>query len=992
MRAQVTLLVGCLLGFSDSVAVARADTDRFVGKLVVKVELVSDGRPIEDDAVADLVETKIGQPLSMRQVRESLVHLFSLGRYGGVQVDASELRGGVALLYELSPLQLIERLEFDGQLGLSAGDLRDAIARTHGDAFSIDAVRAAKNTLRQYYRGRGFLTPKFSTRLESEGARQVLQFNVESGQRATVDRVSVLGISSPAQYRLVLDRLGLRAGVPYDGNEIDRRLNDYEGELRRNRYYEARLTHDIEISRNAEGVIVLLDVQRGARVTVRFSGDAVPGADPADLVPVEREASVDEDLLEDADRRITEHLYSLGYRDASVTHRRSTTAGELSIVFTVTRGPRYQIASVDISGNMVVPSSEIMALGSLTLGDPLVMADLDAGLAAVVEHYNRLGFATVRAVPVVTEIAAGSVDGSIAVAYEIEIVEGEQTSIRSVVFDGSDAWDEESLGAAIDSVPREPYYGPQVNVDRNTILSLYLNEGYEQAVVTVETRFDDDLQAVDLIFRIREGPQVLVDHILVVGSQRVKSETIRRELAIEAGAPLGLDDVAETRRRLNALGMFRRLDILEFSHGEMDRRDVVIVVEDSPATRLAYGGGLEVSQRLRRETDEVSSQAVERIEFAPRGFFEIGRRNLFGKNRSIDLFTRFSVRRKNDPADLLRAATTSTFGFNEYRVLGVYREPRTFGLGWDVLVSGYVEQAIRPGFDLFSRGFTSQLTRQVTPTVSTTVGYRLGQNDTSNQELNPEDEDIVDRLFPNVRLSSFSANQVRDTRDDPFDPTRGMLLGIDSEVAARTIGSAVGFAKTYMEGFVYRAIPRTSRMVVAAGMRVGMAWGFPRFVEVAPDVPGGVERSQSVAVPLDDPVLPRSERFYAGGDTTVRGFALDRLGDPLTEDGGTIDQDGFPQGGNAMVLLNSELRINLTRDLGLVTFLDAGNVYDRVQNLSLRRIRSGAGFGIRYRSPVGPIRVDLGFKLGERQFFGSDEKTRQQEPLTAVHISIGQAF
>ena len=137
--------------------------------------------------------------------------------------------------------------------------------------------------------------------------------------------------------------------------------------------------------------------------------------------------------------------------------------------------------------------------------------------------------------------------------------------------------------------------------------------------------------------------------------------------------------------------------------------------------------------------------------------------------------------------------------------------------------------------------------------------------------------------------------------------------------------------------------------------------------------------------------LPLSERFFAGGDTTVRGYALDRLGEPSRNPGGTIDQDGFPQGGNAMFIVNTELRVRLTATLGLVTFLDAGNVYDEVQNFRLRRIRSGAGFGIRYSSPVGPIRVDLGFKLGERYFFG-DETSRTQEPLTALHISIGQAF
>ena len=127
--------------------------------------------------------------------------------------------------------------------------------------------------------------------------------------------------------------------------------------------------------------------------------------------------------------------------------------------------------------------------------------------------------------------------------------------------------------------------------------------------------------------------------------------------------------------------------------------------------------------------------------------------------------------------------------------------------------------------------------------------------------------------------------------------------------------------------------------------------------------------------------LPASERFFAGGDTTVRGFALDRLGD-----GPTIDENGFPLGGNALIVLNSELRVPVTGALQVVGFLDAGNVFDRVGNLRLSAIRGSAGFGVRYRSPLGPIRVDLGFKLDRQEFAGEPER------LTALHLSIGQAF
>ena len=973
-----------------------AEIGDFVGKPVVAVRLVSDGRPIQDAAVLELVETRVGVPLSMRQVRESVTHLFSLGLFETVEVEGSLLGDGVALEYDLIPLQVIERIEFEGNLGIPAGDARQVVSGTHGPAFRLDQIDGVADTLRRFYLERGFLSATVQTRVDAADGR-VLRVQVEAGPRAVVSRIIVRGVSA-TMYRRILDRLGLQTGRAYDGTDVDRRLSDYEGKLRRRRYYEANFSHDIEVVDEGEGVHLLLDLQRGPRITIDLAGDEVPGGDLAKLVPIEREGSVDEDLLEDSDQRITGFLNDLGYRDATVRHTREAAGDELSIVFTVERGRLYEIGEIVFTGNVGVSQTALAPLVGLEPGSPLVMRDLDIGLATIAEYYHQLGYATVRVEPVITEISTDGTDPaeSVPVTCEISIAEGVRTTVRSVVIEGNESRSDDELRASISSPVGGGYYAQRVVSDRGTIQLGYLNAGFERAVVSVEPRFDDELEAVDLVYRINEGPQILIEHILVVGNAEVESETIRRELAIEMGQPLGLADVAESRRRLNALGLFRRIDIREFSHGGGNRRDVVVVVEEAPATTLGYGGGFEVSQRLRRETDAEGNQAIERIEFAPRGFFEIGRRNLWGKNRSINLFTRVSVRRKNGPADSAAATQARSLGFNEYRILATYREPRTFGLAWDILVNGFVEQAIRPGFDLFSRGLNAEIHRQLTPTISASVSYGLGQNNTTNKQLDPEDEPLVDRLFPEVRLSAFSGSLLRDTRDDVFDPTHGSMLSVDGQLAARAIGSEVGFVKTFMQTFVYRAVPRTGGIVFAGGARIGLAAGFVRIVdvEVSPLPPSDLgpvdELITTFQVPLSDRSLPISQRFFAGGDTTVRGFALDRLGVPNGLPGGTINDEGFPQGGNAVIILNAELRVPATRDLGVVGFIDAGNVYDLVSNVSLGQIRAGMGFGVRYRSPIGPIRVDLGFKL-DRQEFGSGD-TRQKERLTALHISIGQAF
>ena len=146
---------------------------------------------------------------------------------------------------------------------------------------------------------------------------------------------------------------------------------------------------------------------------------------------------------------------------------------------------------------------------------------------------------------------------------------------------------------------------------------------------------------------------------------------IERELQFKTGAPLGLEELTESRRRLSALGLFRRIQISAISHGDPSLRDVIVAVEEAPQTTIGGGGGLEVDRRLRVTGTDTTAADV--YEFAPRGFFEIGRRNLGGANRSVNLYTRLSLRPEHRHTD---TTDRNLFGFSEYRVVGTYREPR----------------------------------------------------------------------------------------------------------------------------------------------------------------------------------------------------------------------------------------------------------------------------------------------------------------------------
>src|SRR5207245_3220381 len=149
----------------------------------------------------------------------------------------------------------------------------------------------------------------------------------------------------------------------------------------------------------------------------------------------------------------------------------------------------------------------------------------------------------------------------------------------------------------------------------------------------------------------------------------------------------------------------------------------------------------------------------------------------------------------------------------------------------------------------------------------------------------------------------------------------GRYFSVNGQLAARRIGSEVGFAKSFFTAQAFRTLPHTNRIVLAGNARLGLATGFPQQTRDARPLLD--EEGQAVRD------LPQSERFYAGGDTTVRGFALDTLGIRHGLKSDTIDKDGFPLGGNGLVIFNGELRVPIRRILTVVGFVDTGNVFKR---------------------------------------------------------------
>ena len=942
----------------------------YAGDRVASVSLLIEGKPTTDPALVNVITTPVGAPLSLAAVRETITHLYSLGRFDDVQVDADHAGGGgVALRYLLTPIHAVADVEFRGDLGVSESALRRRMTDRFGRTPPIGRAADVASTLEQFYREQGYLAATVRPGppiVEHNPDRTSLVFNVSAGARARVSKATVEGTLLDPEPQ-VLSRLDLSPGAFYVPEALRQKLDEYAAAMRRRGYYLAAATEQPAISPDRTEAAVAVHIDRGPLVSIRYEGDPVPKEKLAELVPIEREGSVDPDILEDSSRRITDYLRGLGYWKANVRPPdRREEDSRLIITFHISRGILYRVApgGLLITGNKSIGQDQIKdrldrPATRLLMGEPFIVSHLDAAIGVVQALYQENGFPDASIASAENEISPG------VVRPVIVIKEGQQVRIGSITVSGNRGLSNAQIMAVVQRLhPGAPFYAPNVAADRDAIDVVYLDHGYESAQVTPRITRSADGTRADVSFQIDEGPQTIVDHILIVGNTRTNPEVIRHEVLLEPGKPLSYSARVESQRRLAALGLFRRVQITERPHGAPGSRDVIVTGEEALRTTIGFGGGAQVDRLLRAST--LGGEAHDVYEFAPRGFFEIGRRNVGGKNRSLILYTRLSLRPNINPTD------SNPFGFSEYRVVGTYREPQAFSGYGELTGTAAIEQGVRTTFNFARKGLNLELLHRISPTIRGSVRYSFGTTRVFDEQLSKEEKVTIDRVFPQVRLSEFSGAVARDTRDDILEPQRGTLVSVDATLATRSLGSQVGFTKGLVEGFFYRGLGRP-HLVLAGGARLGLADAFRQVVTTVND-----DGSVTTDIIRD---LPASERFFAGGDTTIRGYALDSVGAP-----NTISPEGFPIGGSALVILNLELRAPVWRDLGAAVFVDGGNVFARASEFDLTHLRGATGFGLRYRSPIGPIRVDLGFKMDRRVIGGN------LEPRTALHFSIGQAF
>jgi outer membrane protein assembly complex protein YaeT len=549
-------------------------------------------------------------------------------------------------------------------------------------------------------------------------------------------------------------------------------------------------------------------------------------------------------------------------------------------------------------------------------------------------------------------------------AVYVNIEPGLQWLVEGLSMEGASPERVEYLLGLLQTQQGQPFSEQAVAADRDTILNEYFNNGFAAASVDFTVEPDAAAQRMNVKFTVQEGRQLFVREVLIGGLEATDRKLIERRLGLGPGEPLSQAAMLETQRRFYDLGIFARVDMaVQNPDGVEPSKYVVYQFEEARKLSFNFGFGAE----LARIGGGITSfdRPAGGTGFSPRVSLGVTRTNFFGVGHTVGLQTRISNIQRRALASYLapqfRQSDKLNLTFNA--LFDDSRNVRTFNARrWEG-----------------SAQLGQRLTRANTAQYRLT--YRRVSVDPNTLKIEPQ---LIPLLSQPVRLGIASATFIQDRRDDPLDAQRGWYNTVDTAYAGRALASGSDFLRLLARNSSYRKIGRD--LVFARSLTFGWQYALG-----------------------DDPArdIPLAERFYSGGANSHRGFPENQAGprDLVT---------GFPVGGKALLINSFELRFPLVGDsLSAVAFHDAGNVYSKLSELSLRSNQRNeqdfdymvqtVGFGFRYRTPVGPVRIDLGYNLNPPRFvgfegtredllFGRGVSTRQRVSPFQFHISLGQAF
>jgi outer membrane protein insertion porin family len=892
----------------------------FSGRPVTSIVIKNDRGDLwpHPEQVLPLIEVKPGDTFSSQAIRDGIGYLYLKGLFRDIRVDGFPDGNGVRLEYTLFPITVVDKVVIDGNHALSTGKIMETLTGIEGKELREDKLPEHSSNIIALYQSEGFYNTFVSFQVRP----------LKDPHRVAL--YCDIHEGKPT----IIEEVRFIGNAAFKGEDLQKIMKSKKGDrLRTN---------------------LLLDTDVGA-IRKKYSKAGYPAAKPG---PV-----------------------NVSFQD-----------GKAYVTIQITEGPKV---TVKFTGNYSLSSSTLRDALLIWSENDVSDAIIESSADKIKSLYTDDGYANVR-VDVKENSAPGSLD------LEFSIHEGLRQTVKKIDIHGNTYFPtkqikgemslHESPGAPWGWFTSSPYREDLLDKDVDYLHERYVDSGFLSASVKKTISLDTDGKEVTVVIDIDEGPQTRTGTVTFEGNTVFTAADLLGIVSLKPGAPYNERLVDEDRYRIlsaysNKGYLYAKVDVekktadstvdikytISEDHqvkigriilrGNANTKDGVIMREllVKSGGPYDYGAMLKSQQRIYRfgyfsqvrfeplhpEEKEYVEDLLLSLEERPAGSVEFG----VGYG-DLDHFRSFiEVAYRN----LWNSAQYAGIRLEESTILSRvtlnYQQPWAFGynlLGKFALVwsdEKNINSDTREIYYQTRRTSASYGVEKTLNHVKPSLTYSLERVDNYNIQpdaiLSPDDVGYL-------RISSIIPSVAWDFRDDIFNPRTGSLHGIVVKEALKQLGSQAAFTKVTLQSSWY--FPAGEKTVVALSARGGIAWPH-----------------------RDTSEVPIHERFYLGGGTTVRGYTQDSVG--------PTGSDGTPTGGDSMVLFNAELRRSLTKEFGVVLFSDAGNVWTgRV--LNLRDLRSSYGAGIRYGTPIGPLRIDYGQKIHRRPGESPGE----------VHFNIGHTF
>jgi outer membrane protein insertion porin family len=621
---------------------------------------------------------------------------------------------------------------------------------------------------------------------------------------------------------------------------------------------------------------------------------------------------VNEEQLEQARQKITEVYQGRGFNDVTVQFRVDPIdekRGTARVVFTVNEGAKGAVRRIHFEGNEHF-SEGVLRKQMKTRGKTLISfvdksgrldeVQLEQDLDKIREWYQNHGYIDVQVKDVRRERSANG-----PLILTIVVVEGPQYHVGKLTISGEKATSEEKIRALLKMKEGSVYSPKALHDDAKAVADAYGSGGYVDLVVSPEGAPAGPAR-IDVHYKIEEGDRSFVQRINISGNTRTKDKVIRREVLVAPGDVFNTVRVDVTKKRLENLGYFSKVETYPEDTDIPGRKDLTILVQEKRTGSLSFGGGFSTIDQL-----------VGFVELTQGNFDLFNWPAFTGAGQKFRLRLQYGTQRK----DFILSLTEPYFLDRRLALSG-----QLFYTEANYLSAEYNQR---------NYGFTIELRKPLNAYMYATLGYRL--QDVDIFDVAASASNVIQEAKGSTVESQIFTSVVYDRRDNPLLTRRGQRITLSPYVAGGFLGGDAQIYGWDLEGSQYFRLWWDTILLFNGEVATVNTWG------------GG-------------DTVPIFDRLYLGGSNNLRGFPFREVGPQ--------DHNGEPIGGNSMARLTVEYTFPLIQKARGAVFYDTGFVNSDAWSFGFNHIASDVGIGLRLDLPIGPLRLDYGYPIQRDGYHG----------------------